>query len=633
MNEAQADQQIKKAIEDSEVIVDEQTRTYQILVDTLGTRVPLNERDRAGDMLARQKRALGHKARLEHLGYTAKPANLGDLRSSLTDGQRIILNTIWRYYIDPKYEAAPWIRAGFLYHSLGEGFDERKVHDILNPLGGTAVYENPNLGSGVRYVLTALGILLTEQGEEVEIVLASYLEYVRQQFIKASGVAQRVVLKDIGQEFGLTSDQFYLLRRVLFWFSDFSGGGGSVDEHNPPLCLDKLVTVKDLRTYIREHEFSKFDPSVPVTRNPLLTYSASNVTNKNSSLTDPASAAIVATTKMKKEVIPNEAESQKSKDVKIFISYASKDKGTMQSVKTALETIGIKLWVDEDGIRGGDSFPQKISEGLQWCDIFLLIWSTNAKASKWVNKELDSAHALDKKIIPCIFDNTELPALLTSTRYIDFRAGFDKGLGSLIHSLDLSSEKENLATAREATDQRVGLDQSEELNRQRRPSIKPAFTARLDRKQIGSKHQLFLTNVGDVAAVNIQIAPMDLPAPPNKRDATPEDILSITARDIAAYNIQGERDAYIVFDFIEHIDSKQAMDVSYKPRFRDEDHGKGSPILREYGYGNLDFLSLLDDRHALQIDFHDTDGNKYHQVITKEGNKFVSGKVSLVYTE
>jgi hypothetical protein len=197
---------------------------------------------------------------------TRKPDSLDELRSRLTTEQRIILNTISRHLLDDGRERE-WIRSGFLQHLLGEGYGEGKIHAIIMPLGGSVVYETTFLGGGTRYVLTMLGLLLTERGEEIEIVFAKYLEYVRERFIETSGASERVVLSDMAEKQGLTSDQLNLLGRVLD-LSDFIGGGGN-DGYSPPHCVDKLVGVADLRAYVREHEFSKFDPHIPIIHGPL----------------------------------------------------------------------------------------------------------------------------------------------------------------------------------------------------------------------------------------------------------------------------------------------------------------------------------------------------------------------------
>jgi len=222
MNGAQSEPQIKKAIEDGEISVGETTHTY-------------------------------------------KPDSLDELRSRLTAEQRIILNTISLHYLDDRRKPE-WIRSGILRLRLGEGYDESKVRSIITPLGGSVVYETTFVGNGTRYVLTMLGFLLTERGEEIEIVFAKHLEYVCQRFMDTDGAGERVVLSDMAEKQELTSDQLNLLRRVID-LSDFRGDGGN-DGYSPPHCVDKLVGVADLRAYVREHEFSKFDPHTPIIHGP-----------------------------------------------------------------------------------------------------------------------------------------------------------------------------------------------------------------------------------------------------------------------------------------------------------------------------------------------------------------------------
>src|SRR5262245_13340253 len=111
----------------------------------------------------------GGEVMMDENTRTRKPDSLDELRSGLTADQHIILNTISRHLLDDGRERE-WIRSGFLQHLLGEGYDEGKIHSIIMRLGGSVVYETTFVGSGTRYVLTTLGLLLTERGEEIEIV-------------------------------------------------------------------------------------------------------------------------------------------------------------------------------------------------------------------------------------------------------------------------------------------------------------------------------------------------------------------------------------------------------------------------------------------------------------------------------
>lgn len=452
MNEAQGDPQIKKAIEDGEIIVNEHSRMYQIIVDTLGARTSLNEKDSAGDMLSRKKKALGHKARLEYLGYTEKPKDIDQLRAMLTEEQRKIINAILAHFLDERFQYSPWIRSGILDHVLG--YEEGQIKNILKPLGGSIAYENPNTGEGDRFVLTPLGFLLTERGEDIEIVLAKYLEYIRQQFIDSFGVGPRISLQKMSEAKELTADQLTLLRRVLIWFNDFFGGGGSVDDHTYPLCIDKLVRVKDLRTYIRNHEFCKYNPDIPIVHNPLIDYRIQEMPKEKMPLD-------ISTNELE---IPTASAEMKAAS-KVFISYAWKDKAIMKYVKGRLESFNIDFWVDQDGIRAGQSFPSRISEAIKKCDTVIVLWSTNADQSEWVRKELDAAQAQHKRIIPCPLDDTEIPALLTPLLFADFREDLDEGIEQLISALTISENDQGLQENKNIASNKAEPKNIQEVNR------------------------------------------------------------------------------------------------------------------------------------------------------------------------
>ena len=101
-----------------------------------------------------------------------------------------------------------------------------------------------------------------------------------------------------------------------------------------------------------------------------------------------------------------------SRHPKIFLSHSHRDRHSATELQTVLETHDAETYLDQDQIQAGDILPERIREGINWCDIFLLIWSSSAAASDWVEKEWDTAYDLRKKIIPYSLDSTPLPASL-----------------------------------------------------------------------------------------------------------------------------------------------------------------------------------------------------------------------------
>lgn len=95
------------------------------------------------------------------------------------------------------------------------------------------------------------------------------------------------------------------------------------------------------------------------------------------------------------------------------------------------------MWVDHAGIRGGDSLPDRINYALEWCDTLVLVWSAASRASKWVKLEWENAISLDKLIIPCVLDETNLFPIMARTAYINFHQ-VDQGTAALLHALGLN---------------------------------------------------------------------------------------------------------------------------------------------------------------------------------------------------
>ena len=121
---------------------------------------------------------------------------------------------------------------------------------------------------------------------------------------------------------------------------------------------------------------------------------------------------------------------------KIFISYASDDDNFARQLVDKLIQSEISLWVDFHNIRGGKSWLEQIGDAIKRCDIMILLWSQAASNSKWVKLEWENAITIEKQLIPCCLDNTDLPILLNNLVKIDF-SDFDYGLSQLMEALPL----------------------------------------------------------------------------------------------------------------------------------------------------------------------------------------------------
>jgi hypothetical protein len=148
---------------------------------------------------------------------------------------------------------------------------------------------------------------------------------------------------------------------------------------------------------------------------------------------------------------------------KVFISYAWKNQPLAKQLQKDLRREGVEVFIDYEKITGGDSLPDRISAGLEWCNTLVLLWSVEAAQSYYVSQEWTSAFHLKKKIVPCLLDDTPLPALLRGKLYLDF-ASYETGYAALRRALQ-EPRPENSTEAHQST------------------SLKESFFAKLKRKR------------------------------------------------------------------------------------------------------------------------------------------------------
>jgi len=75
---------------------------------------------------------------------------------------------------------------------------------------------------------------------------------------------------------------------------------------------------------------------------------------------------------------------------RIFLCHSKKDKTFVTNLANDLRNIGNDVWFDEWEIPPGESFIDKMMEGIEDCDVFFIYLTENSIASHWVQKELDA---------------------------------------------------------------------------------------------------------------------------------------------------------------------------------------------------------------------------------------------------
>jgi TIR domain len=118
---------------------------------------------------------------------------------------------------------------------------------------------------------------------------------------------------------------------------------------------------------------------------------------------------------------------------KVFISYAHEDAALAAQIADTLASAGVHVWIDQQQMAPGDSFLERMNQGLGDVDYVLFLVSPASLASRWVSREWMSALAAhDGVVIPLRVAAVEMPPLLRDIIYIDFVAGIEAGLQKLV---------------------------------------------------------------------------------------------------------------------------------------------------------------------------------------------------------
>ena len=182
-------------------------------------------------------------------------ADLGVLRGRLTPDQRAILNAVWGHYRDQ----TRWIPR----HLLRERFGAVALSAALDQLGGGVVAECQD-DEAECYRLTFLGVLLADQGQESEALLARYLEFVRDRY-RSDPRLEWVGSQEVEAALGLDRERSRLLRQLIrlsHWWGGGSGFGGQEWTVGVPIDVDDLPAESDLGGYIRDHVLKHFAPEL-----------------------------------------------------------------------------------------------------------------------------------------------------------------------------------------------------------------------------------------------------------------------------------------------------------------------------------------------------------------------------------
>jgi len=112
-----------------------------------------------------------------------------------------------------------------------------------------------------------------------------------------------------------------------------------------------------------------------------------------------------------------------------FISYSRADKEFALQLASELRSSGFKIWLDQLDIPTGARWDDEVERALINCDIFMIILTRNSIASNNVKDEIGYAIDSNKRILPILLENVNVPFRLRRFQYVDFSAkSYEEGI-------------------------------------------------------------------------------------------------------------------------------------------------------------------------------------------------------------
>ncbi len=130
----------------------------------------------------------------------------------------------------------------------------------------------------------------------------------------------------------------------------------------------------------------------------------------------------------------------------VFISYSRRDAEFVHRLQHELESRGKEVWVDVEGIRDAEVFPEILRRAIESSDAFVFVISPDAVRSQFCVEEVEHAVALNKRVVPLSLravPDAELPDAIRVRNWIPVGDGeFEQGVGRLIAAVETDLEWE-----------------------------------------------------------------------------------------------------------------------------------------------------------------------------------------------
>lgn len=124
----------------------------------------------------------------------------------------------------------------------------------------------------------------------------------------------------------------------------------------------------------------------------------------------------------------------------IFVSYSSKDRPFAINLAKELNSLGANVWIDQLGIKLGENWDNAIENALDNSNTLMLLLSPTSVESQNVQDEVSIAIQENKKLVPILIKECDLPMRWQRRQYADLINNPEKAIGDIVEFLGLDSE-------------------------------------------------------------------------------------------------------------------------------------------------------------------------------------------------
>lgn len=121
----------------------------------------------------------------------------------------------------------------------------------------------------------------------------------------------------------------------------------------------------------------------------------------------------------------------------IFFSYSRDDSMFVMELAKDLRAAGATVWLDQLDIQPGTHWDSSVEKALQESNTLLVVLSSSSVKSHNVMDEVSYALEENKKVVPLLKENCQIPFRLRRLQYADFSGNRETGLKHLVDALNL----------------------------------------------------------------------------------------------------------------------------------------------------------------------------------------------------